>query len=243
MTTRLFSKRPHPVLETIGQIVVLLSCVMAVLYGGGWYPDLPGFPLAIPALVKGSCVGLLALFVLLNLRTLNHILLFLALVASTVGDILLINSHDLGFLQGLFSFMGAHFFFILLFAKNGVSKEVLGQGRIKLCAFFWAATILLGFWLYPHLEKLLWPSVAYFAVLTTMCCTALLSQFPVKMVGLGASLFYISDAVLGVDYFIGLPDYSRYIIWAAYFLGQLFITLGVMLTEDQPVHFGRYRFD
>ena len=70
----LFKRRKRPIVEAVGQLLLLMSFIAAVLYGGGWYPSEGLWPV----IVKGSAVSLLALFVLISMQSVNHFLLLLA---------------------------------------------------------------------------------------------------------------------------------------------------------------------
>jgi len=87
------------------------------------------------------------------------------------------------------------------------------------------------------------PVITYSVVLAAMATTALFSKFPVKLVGFGALLFVVSDAVLGARMFSAMPDFTSYIVWATYYLAQLLMVLGIMLTDERPTNYGGYRFD
>lgn len=237
--TRLFTKQRRPVLEAVGQIVVLLSLAGALAYGGGWYPDWPFMNL----LMKGSAVGLLALFVLINIVNVNHVFLFVALAASTTGDILLATSHDAAFLRGMLGFAAAHVAYILLYLKNRMPVADLSRGRVRTAALMWALTGLSLFLFYPNLGSMLIPVSVYSLLLTLMVTVALFSRYSARLVGLGAVLFFISDGMIGASRFMEAPTYVGYLIWAAYYIGQLLMVLGVMLTDDRHTNFGTIRFD
>lgn len=235
----LFNKRRKPAVEAIGQGLLLMSFLAAVLYGGGWYPETGMWPV----IIKGSAVGFLAVFVLTNLQSSNHALLFLALCASVTGDVLLAIPHESSFTRGLTAFLGAHVIFILLYLKNRLRAEDVTSLRVRLAALLWALVAISGYLLYPHLGELLMPVLVYSAVLAAMATTALFSKYPVKLVALGAILFVISDSILGVRQFMPAPDFTQYIVWATYYLAVLLMTLGVMLNDDRRTNYGGYRFD
>lgn len=238
--TRIFHKRRRPIMEAVGQSLILLSFVIAVLYGGGWYPD---YGQTVSAIIKGSAVGLLAIFVLVSTQSLNHFLLFLALAASVAGDVLLALPIENAFVKGLSAFLVAQIMFIILYLKNRASLEDLSAARTRGAALLWAVAAVALFILYPHLGDLLVPVCVYTAALVGMATAALLSKFPVKLVGLGAILFVISDSVLGARQFLNMPDFTGYIVWSTYYMAELLMTLGVMLSVDRHTNFGGYRFD
>ncbi len=227
-------------LETVGQSLILLSFIIAVLYGGGWYPD---YGQTITAVIKGSAVGLLAIFVLLSTQSLNHFLLFLALSASVAGDVLLALPIESSFIKGLGAFLVAQLIFIVLYLTNRMPFADMSAIRVKIAGLLWAAAGITIFFLYPHLGDLMVPVFVYTTALLGMVTTALFSKFPVKLVGLGAILFVISDSVLGARQFLTMPDFTGYIVWGTYYMAELLMTLGVMLAVERHTHFGGYRFD
>lgn len=235
----LFNNRKRPVQEAVCQFLLLASFVVAVLYGGGWYPA----DWLWPVIVKGSAVGLLAIFVLVSMQTVNHLLLFFALIASVGGDVLLEIPHENALTRGLTSFLAAHVLFIVLYIKNRMPAEDITGLRVRIAAFMWAIAGAVGYVLYPYLGEMVMPVVTYSVVLSAMATTALFSKFPVKLVGVGALLFVVSDAVLGARLFSTVPEYTSYIVWATYYLAQLLMLLGIMLTDERPTNYGGYRFD
>ncbi len=219
--------------------MLFLSFVGAVLYGGGWYPE--GLVWQVAA--KASAVGFLVLFVLVTAQTTNHMILLLALVASVAGDILLAIPGENSFMQGLLAFFVAHVFYVGLFLKNRLPLEDVTGLRMRISTLFWAGAGIAGFYLYPGLGDMMIPVFAYSAVLALMATTAMMSRFPIRLVGAGAILFLLSDAVLGARTFLDLNMGGGLSVWVPYYLGQLFLALGVMLYDERPTNFGGYRFD
>nr|WP_281500641.1 lysoplasmalogenase [Kordiimonas marina] len=220
--------------------MILLSVAAAVAYGAGWYPD----GVLAQAVAKGAAVGLLALFVLISSQNLNHLLLFLALCASVAGDVFLVLPHTEAFLHGLLGFLTAHIMFVILYFRNRLPGSDISRARFNAAVLVWVATGISYIVMYPHLGALLWPVIGYSALLALMTTTALLSGYSLKLVGLGAVLFLISDALLGANQFLNVPAFVGQLVWGVYFTAQLLMTLGVMLGEDRrSTSFGSYRFD
>jgi uncharacterized membrane protein YhhN len=219
--------------------MLFLSVVCAVIYGGGWYPE----GVFWQVMAKASGIGFLALFVLVTSQTSNHLILLLALLLSLAGDVLLAIPAEASFLRGLSAFLAAHIIYTILFLKNRLTYGNTSGLRIRISALLWIAVGLVMFLTYPKLGEMLIPVAVYSVVLTLMATTALMSRFPIKMLGLGAILFIISDSFLGAETFLNFTLGSPYIVWTTYYLAQLFITLSVMLYDDRRTHFGGYRFD
>lgn len=237
----MFNRRKRPVIEAIGQLMVLLSVVAAVLYGGGWYPAGP----AMPILFKASTVSFLLLFVFVTGQTANHSILSLALLASVIGDILIAFPTENAFVQGLTAFLIAHVFYIILFLKNRLTVDDKARFRTRTSVLAWCASAAVVGYMYLNgaLGNMLVPVIIYAAVITIMATTALFSRLPVKMVGTGAILFMISDGLLATKQFLDVEIAGPYAVWTTYFLAQLLLTLGVMLHDDRRTNFGGYRFN
>lgn len=237
--TRIFSRKKRPIIEGIGQAMIFFSFIGAVLYGGGWYPD----SVLWQVLAKASAVGFLVLFVLVTAQTINHMILLLALLASVAGDVFLALPAENSFMRGLLAFFVAHIFYIGLFLKNRLPFEDVTSIRMRISTFCWAGAGLGGYFLYPGLGEMLIPVFAYIGILAIMATTAMMSRFPVRLVGGGALLFLISDAALGVRTFLDMDLLGPLTVWIPYYLGQLFLALGIMLHDERPTNFGGYRFD
>lgn len=237
--TRIFSRRKRPIIEGIGQAMIFLSLAGAILYGGGWYPE--GLVWQITA--KASAVGFLVLFVLVTAQSMNHMILLLALLASVAGDVLLAIPAENSFMRGLLAFFVAHIFYVGLFVKNRLPFEDVSSLRMRVATLCWAGAGLGAYFLFPGLGGMMLPVFAYILILALMATTALLSRFPIRLVGGGAILFLISDTVLGVRTFLDLEAGGPLAVWIPYYLGQLFLALGVMLFDERPTNFGGYRFD
>lgn len=220
--------------------MVFLSFVGAVLYGGGWYPD----GLLWQVMAKASAVSFLVLFVLVTSQSTNHLILLLALTASVLGDVLLALPGENSFLRGLLAFFVAHIFYVGLFIKNRHEFEDISGTRLQISGLIIAAAGIGAFLLYQgNLASMLIPVMAYTTVLTLMTVSALFSRFPIRLVGTGAVLFLISDSILGAQTFLDVNLGGSISVWVTYYLGQLFLALGVMLYDERPTHFGGYRFD
>lgn len=219
--------------------MIFFSMVGAVAYGGGWYPE----GVLWQVLAKSSAVGFLALFVLVTSQTFNHMILLLALLASVAGDALLAIPAENSFLRGLLAFFVAHIFYIGLFTKNRLPFEDVTSARMQIAGLCSIGAAVMAFFLYPELGNLLIPVFAYILVIVLMAATALISRFPIRLVGSGALLFLISDGALALRTFLDIDLGGGLSVWIPYYLGQLFLALGIMLHDERPTNFGGYRFD
>lgn len=151
-----------------------------------------------------------------------------ALVLGVTGDILL----ELGsatFLAGLVAFLLGHVAYIIAFSRDAPrlaplqAIPMLGYGVI-------AAVVL-----WPTLGGMAAPVGAYMLVISAMAWRA--AAFAEARRGLawlapiGAILFLFSDSLIAIDRFIDGIDASRPAIILTYWLGQLGLAAGVVLSR------------
>ncbi|MBL7781497.1 MAG: lysoplasmalogenase [Saprospiraceae bacterium] len=158
------------------------------------------------------------------------------LVFSTLGDVLLMftkGSGEIFFVLGLAAFLLAHLFYIsaswrILQGRTGFLRSNPAWALLPL------AYLALLLWI-------LWPGVpaglrlpvgAYGLVITTMALSVLQlrTYIPVphfRLMMLGAVLFVLSDSLLALDKFAGVPAVPLSIM-ATYIFGQVFMTIAVM---------------
>ena len=152
------------------------------------------------------------------------VLLVVALVFSTLGDIALLGEGSGMFIVGLSGFLLAHLTYIAIFTGFG------GTGRPR----WWSVTYVAWFAvlmviLVPHLGALLVPVVGYGAVIAVMAITATRWS---PLVIVGATLFLFSDSVLAVDRFVPDPGLWQpgLVIMLTYIAGQALIAWGLVTT-------------
>lgn len=174
-------------------------------------------PLLMPAL-------LVALVLALPVRR-SLLLLWggLALVLSWLGDVLLQNPGDIGFLLGIGAFGLAHLAYITLYLGPLRTGRIPAWG-IVLGVVWWGGMVAV---LAPWLGGLLVPVAVYGLVLGAAAVCALATR---PLVAIGAAVFLVSDTLLALDRF--LPGFSvlelDLEIMLAYCLGQGLIIAGVV---------------
>jgi uncharacterized membrane protein YhhN len=183
-------------------------------------------------------VELLSIFLLAVLGFRLDSLLGTALMLSLIGDFLLgvrrLGSLDVQslFLLGLGSFLIAHLVYIAMFRKYWPS--IWWKPRLsRICGVFGILVLLgsvLGL-LWPSLGPMLLPVVLYSAALSCMGISAMLADFGTPFAAFGALSFIVSDAMIAMNKFRGHVPGSNQIIWITYYSAQLFILLGVGLSN------------
>ena len=140
---------------------------------------------------------------------------FIALVLSWLGDVLLIPKSRLAFLGGLVSFLAGHIAFGVAFWVLGCAwtMAVLALACMSVPAF------LVGRWLLPSVSAgMRGPVVAYIVVITVMVALAIATGLHVEspLIPLAAASFFVSDLAVARERFVcselanklwGLPLY------------------------------------
>lgn len=194
---------------------LLASVTAALAYYFLWNNPIGGLWLI---LLKGSAVGLLAIYVLRRARGYSANLLFAVLVLSSLGDMAIVLSLEYG--GALFA--AAHILAVILYALNRRQSPSTSQTALAVTLF--VAT--------PLLAWLLSASVAvalYGVILGAMAAAAWLSRFPRYRVGLGAILFVVSDWLLFAGMGpLNLEALADMFVWPLYYAGQLMIATGIV---------------
>ncbi|AOJ73178.1 MULTISPECIES: lysoplasmalogenase [Burkholderia] len=149
-----------------------------------------------------------------------------ALAASVLGDVLLaLPQWPPSFIAGLGAFLLSHLAYCALFAPWRAMPR--GPRAIALVALWIAAAALYAAFL-PHLAALAAPVAVYVAVLGAMASLALSARTPGPQIAAGALVFVASDALIGIDRFLGAFSGVDYFIWFFYAVAQLTIAFGVL---------------
>ncbi|WP_374762909.1 lysoplasmalogenase family protein [Yunchengibacter salinarum] len=219
-------------------LLVALSLGAALAHGLGI--ALTGGPSHL--LVKGGAMGALALATLLAARRPAHLVVALALAFAAVGDMLITLPGRRAFLHALGAFGATHVLLTLLFIQNRAPLTRMSVRAQGLAGAVVAGAMLASVVLWPVLDGLRLPVLAYLAVLAIMAITALWSRFPQPLAGFGALAFLLSDAALAADRFLALPAPVQGVIplfiWPLYVGGLYAIALAVWLDDG-----GRRAFD
>jgi len=171
-------------------------------------------------LLKGSAVGLLAIYAMRRTRGVDGAILVIALALSAAGDMVL----ELDFRAGGALFVLSHLVAIVLYARN-LRDEPLPSRYLGAFALLIAGPLVS--WLLAERADL----AVYGAVLGAMAAGAWMSRFRRSRVGLGAILFVASDWLIfsrfGTFDLGVLPDM---LVWPLYYAGQVMIATGIVQT-------------
>jgi len=186
---------------------------------------------------KSFLVPVLALTVFTRLGFVKHkqskIIILLAFIAATAGDILLLK--NTGFQKGLLCFLAVLLLYtIYFFTIQGLRLRYVASTlilAILLAAFF--ATFIALLWNY--LEGYQIPLVVYSVFLSVMFISAVnvYHNDTTKNLALeafipSALLFIISDATLALNKFFLQENFLNIVVMATYCAAQFYISRGVL---------------
>jgi uncharacterized membrane protein YhhN len=209
-----------PEITDYRSIVLASSATLGLLYGLGL---LPTDTLAAAMISKGSCVGLLAVYAVLN----RNFVLALALGFGTAGDVFLVGKSEAAFMFGLSAFLAGHLVYMWIIWPARIAWRDLPNMRRIAIGLIAALGVMQGWYLLPYIAGLEAPVVIYTAVLMAMTALAIASRYPLRLVGLGAVLFFLSDLVLGISFFSPDMNVPRGLNWSLYYPGQFLLAYGL----------------
>ena len=156
-----------------------------------------------------------------------------ALVLSAVGDFFLAMPWwKPAFVCGLGAFLVAHLCYLgaLLPLRGNTSR-----GRLVAAAAVVIACVgmLVRFWPTLMAEGMTLPVTVYISVLCAMVCAALVARLPTAWTALGATLFAVSDGMIGVGQFILGSEALELPIWWVYAASQVLITAGFFFKRER----------
>jgi uncharacterized membrane protein YhhN len=153
--------------------------------------------------------------------------LVLALLLGLVGDVFLLEDTPGRFVGGLAAFLVGHLAYVASFVAVGLDRPVLGWvgALVLLVALVVGRRILPGAVADGGVG--LGVAVAvYMAVIGAMAVTGWATGRP--LVGLGASLFVVSDTVLAMGRFVTPHRRTSVVVMVTYHLAQALIVAGLL---------------
>ena len=142
------------------------------------------------------------------------------LALGALGDFLLASPAL--FLAGMGAFFAQHALYVSVF----FAEREMRAARLPWAGGLTAAAVALFAVLLPHLGALTWPVLVYSLALLAMAVTATLRRPAALTVGIGATLFFASDALLAINRFVTRLPAAGILILATYYAGQFFIARG-----------------
>jgi uncharacterized membrane protein YhhN len=204
---------------TIYWLIVLLGIISLLFFPNA---DVIFKPLLMPALIA-------AIFLLTN-ETRGRLLILAALFFSFLGDVFLMleDKSSIFFIAGLASFLITHIFYIVYFSKLIKPGPSPARKHFYIPFVIIAYAVSLLYLIYPNLEDLKIPVIAYASVLMFMLyCSFALPYSLNKMVGqlfiLGAVFFTVSDSLLAINKFYQPFGAASILVRFTYCIAQYFI--------------------
>ncbi len=150
-----------------------------------------------------------------------------ALVLGLVGDVLLLGDSETRFLGGLAAFLLGHLAWLGAFVAIGLDRPALAVVGLAVVA----AALVAGRRILPAAARsggrTLGAAVA--AYMLVIGATAVLGWATGSLlVGLGASLFVVSDTALALGRFVGERPWTRLTVIVTYHLAQAALLVGVL---------------
>ncbi len=186
---------------------------------------------------KPMLMPILMLFVFVNSKLSSSFskLIFLALLFSMGGDVLLMPYFD-NFMLGLASFLIAHVFYIIAFMKDNCLKDGIKKSKVSVAILLIAYSVLIYILVTNMLSSgtelamisavVVYASVITVMVLSTISLQSINSNLETKLMMVGAILFMFSDSVIAINKFVFEIPLSGLWIMTAYTLAQWLITVG-----------------
>ena len=165
-------------------------------------------------------------------------LLCAALLASWLGDVLLIPPGTGWFVSGGISFLAAHVLFVVLYAERVVFESVNWFIAVPAALLYIAVTTTILVLLKKETPKAMFvPMFLYLLANGTMNVFALMQLLCNPCAGaavayIGAALFYISDCSLYLNKYYHKKQVvfkSHFTIMLTYLLGEFLITQGMLM--------------
>ncbi|WP_070966485.1 lysoplasmalogenase [Vibrio sonorensis] len=176
-------------------------------------------------------IWMLAAFLTVEYQSFYSNAIVLALLVSSLGDILLMSPKD-RFLSGLSVFLLAHLIYTVTFWLQIDTNLSLWLPFLLGCIGVIVYLLLL-----PSLDEVKLPVAIYFVVILLMAWSAIEfwrtshSQAAVFAV-MGALIFIISDLVLAIDRFRSSSRFSKQVIMTTYYTAQALFTLSVVASVN-----------
>jgi uncharacterized membrane protein YhhN len=226
------SQNPFQWLRGSNRIALAVSAVAALIF---WVSRaFTGKATLVGFILKAIPVLALALIVWNHRKSRQEILLFIALLFHSLGDVLLEIERVRLFLPAVGAFMLGHTFYILTFKGDVAANLTLSTAKKLLVSGTIIFAIVMGMAVVPHLETpLIAPVVLYMLVISAMVIFAFLANYRTAWISLGAVSYLLSDSLIAINTFVHPFAGSAYLIWPMYYLGQFLIVIGFLREKAQ----------
>ncbi len=144
------------------------------------------------------------------------------LILGMAGDVLLIEQRT--FRWGLLTFLAGHAAYIVAFDR----AQSFSTWSLVVLLPLVITAVLVTLWLWPHTSSLRGAVLAYIVIISLMAwggiALSLSGALPIR-VGIGATLFFLSDLAVARHRFVKAAFLNRAIGLPAYYAGQMLLAL------------------
>jgi len=193
-----------------------------LLFAVAFLISLPFKPYAGSWVIKEIPDIALALFALASVTGLRGKLLFLALLLSAGGGVVLEVAGGTHFVLGLALFLLAHITYIATFSMEFGPRK----SRLPVAILLALYSVAIALFLRPGLGAMALPVYCYIAAITTMGILAALRKPAGSFVLCGAILFMLSDSLIAVNKFRTPIPAEDYLVMITYYAAQFLIVWG-----------------
>lgn len=163
----------------------------------------------------------------------DSLLLSLAILLSCAGDIFLMGQGTTHFIAGLSFFLFAHITYVFIFIRSKSTGDFVFRFNWKLILPMMVYVVGLLFFLLPGSGPMATPIIIYGLVILLMWYTSILrfgiqSPYQNWQIIIGATLFVISDTMIGLNRFYTEIPQNGLLIMSTYIAAQFLITNGLL---------------
>ncbi len=181
------------------------------------------YPLS--GLIKISPIIVLAIVSFQKISSGFPKLFIIGLLFSMIGDFILDYDRQGAFIYGLAAFFIAHIFYISSLGRWEFAGKQLWIAGLILILSAIAITLI-----FPNLEDLLIPVLAYMVILLLMGLSTIFSQKSNSWLIIGGLSFLISDSIIGLDKFYTPIIFSHLLIMVTYYFAQYALVRGLYIS-------------
>lgn len=193
-----------------------LSCIPFLIFG-----ELYG-PITAP-LIKAAPIAFLAFFLVSKIASAERRWMYLALLFSASGDILLELDFALSFTLGLSAFLAAQLTYACRFWLNRDRDLSVWKPIAAMSAFALVMMLIL----LPRTGEMTLPVLLYIAAICSMGAGALAFKGE-SWTQWGAMIFIFSDSCIAINKFVEPFPASSFAIMSSYYSAQFLIIYGVL---------------
>eukprot|EP01112_Ceratiomyxa_fruticulosa_P015916 TRINITY_DN475_c0_g1_i2.p1 TRINITY_DN475_c0_g1~~TRINITY_DN475_c0_g1_i2.p1 ORF type:complete len:272 (-),score=34.56 TRINITY_DN475_c0_g1_i2:399-1214(-) len=221
-----------------GQALLLASLFFSALY---WFQVLHPVSGWLHVLVKWLSILPLTLVVLHYQSTRQDVFLLCAILFHSVGDVVLAHPTMDLLAYSLGPFLVGHIFYILAFSGD-LPKPIasaVSPTKLALMVLGLGYIIAMAVLLLPRLlpTPLGGPVVVYMSIFSVLAMLSFLTKWRLRWMTLGIWMYIVSDSLIALDkFYTPLPPALHSLTWPLYYIGQILISVGLLMEKGRFVH-------